>query len=1669
MLHGSSGLAIAGHDASFNLQGNYTNAAGNVLKANRDLTFTATGGFINQTALEAVGKLTLNVANIDNQVGAGINSDWTVLNTTGNVTNAGRIEGNTVETHSNNFTNTATVMGDSINLYANNLDNLNANALIAATRDVNLIIANALNNQNGATLYSLGDINIGANLTLDANGYLTGNAASVSNRSATIDATGNLRISAHTITNKRTMVGVEWGTTRAGAYVPGNPRYTPYVADQQFTAATTAASQVLSGAGIWIRGGSLTNDYSTIIAGGTLTSQLTTLTNSGAPFQRSETRVGQQDIVQWLPTGATRCNAIGMNCSPVWGWVTVTTPYAPAPIYTNVPRSVNATYLQGAQPGGTPHTVNIRAVTAGSVANVAPINPGALPELTVTSGGLYTIHTQPGQKYLVVTDPRFASYQNFVSSDYMLGRLVLDSQQIQKRLGDGFYEQKLVTDQITAQTGRRYLGGYTDAQSQFIALLDAGVSAAKDIQLVPGIGLTSKQIDALTQDIVWMVEREVTLPDGRTERVLAPQVFLTRLHGGDLKSGGALIAANDIRVNASDSIANSGSIQGGASNVLAAKNISNSRGAIGSRGFTLLNADYDILNLSGQINGSTVGLAAGRDIRVEHTSRDITRTVNLGGQAGTGAVLAQPRRVSAPLTGVVSSTELDLESGISSTDNLSLNAGRDLSLSAANINSGGDTILSAGRDLNAGVLTATETSNTPRYNASRSIVTQLGSNIQAGGNLDISAGNDMRLTATTLDAGNNANLIAGGNLTLDAAKNSSAFSFDTGVVQQRSYDEAVLGTKLNAGGNITLAATDGKGQGGRDNGGNIALESAAISSKNGSSTSSGQSKLTIVADASVNVGNVEEKHESFQQMRLESSGWFSSTTNTIRDENSRTAASGSNLDSDRITIQSGRDINVTGSNVSASKDITLAAMTDINILAATETYKQNHSREEVSNGLITGGTFGFTVGQDKSTTQTNADGATQSQSRSTLNSTSGNLNLLSGGNAIIAGSDLSATQGTLTATAGGSIAVFAGLDSLSQYTESHHDQDTGLFSKQKRTITDTLIQSQFAGSSLAANTLDLQAGENLILQAAKLNSTGDTTIAAAGDIQLLSITDSSYTNHTEKLQTEGVDLFNPVVALADRRRNNQITSRNQTAKITAIQSGGNLSSSSGGNTLIEASQLNVNGSVDLNAGYDVNGQPTKPDACPEPCLRATITFAAVKDSDYLNIEDQRSSLAWQSQSGKGHNTETIRLANISAGKGLSVNATGGVVVDIPDVPAPVESTPPVDPNSADSTSSEQGTGANNAVSNTISSDTRTPQQRLDDHLITLAQQPGQAWIGQLANDPRTKVQWQQTNAAVEQWEYSHEGLTPEAVGVIAIVVAYASAGAASEAAAGIVSSASATSGVALSATASAAATSAVTAGLITLASQASVSLANNKGDIGKTLDDMGKSENVKSVMAAMLTAGVGTTMPSTNMTGVLTQTATGCVTGEMTGIGCEMGTTNAAVTSGAALAYYTMVGYAADLRPGENRNGTKTDGTSTGNGTYEYDESTGRQLTADIGINVIGLNRPDSILSQGGAISKALNQVPFVNAAGGWHDYIFNSSPILNDWFTVVNVPAMIPAAMLAMPASLNDPSVSWFFINGLPYTLNTPPKPPVIPSIISLPNTALRPVLSVNNQGRKP
>ncbi|KAG1207486.1 hypothetical protein G6F35_011000 [Rhizopus arrhizus] len=81
------------------------------------------------------------------------------------------------------------------------------------------------------------------------------------------------------------------------------------------------------------------------------------------------------------------------------------------------------------------------------------------PNASAPTASLFNVDANRGN-HIVETDPRFASYRDWLSSDYLLQRAGFEPSQTQKRLGDGFYEQKLVREQIGELTGRRFLTGH---------------------------------------------------------------------------------------------------------------------------------------------------------------------------------------------------------------------------------------------------------------------------------------------------------------------------------------------------------------------------------------------------------------------------------------------------------------------------------------------------------------------------------------------------------------------------------------------------------------------------------------------------------------------------------------------------------------------------------------------------------------------------------------------------------------------------------------------------------------------------------------------------------------------------------------------------------------------------------------------------------------------------------------------------------------------------------------------------------------------------------------------------------------------------------------------------------------------------------------------------------
>ncbi|EFF3583480.1 filamentous hemagglutinin, partial [Escherichia coli] len=317
------------------------------------------------------------------------------------------------------------------------------------------------------------------------------------------------------------------------------------------------------------------------------------------------------------------------------------------------------------------------------------------PDTRLPDSSLFKTNPAVNVPYLVETDPRFTNQKTWLGSDYMQKAFSQNGDNMLKRLGDGFYEQRLIREQVVALTGQRYLDGYSNDEEQFKALMDAGIAFGKQYNLTPGVALTAEQMALLTGDIVWLVNTTVTLPDGSTQTVQVPQVY-ARVKPGDVNSAGALIAGRDMVMKLDGDLFNSGKLAGKQTVQLSAENIHNQAGTIQGANVSLT-ARTDINSTGGLLQATDSLLAmAGRDISLTTTTRTAQR------DAGQNHF---------------ERTSIDSVAGVyvqNDQGRLVLQAGRDMNLTAATVvNQGKDSLtqLSAGRDMTLSTVTTSAQDN----------------------------------------------------------------------------------------------------------------------------------------------------------------------------------------------------------------------------------------------------------------------------------------------------------------------------------------------------------------------------------------------------------------------------------------------------------------------------------------------------------------------------------------------------------------------------------------------------------------------------------------------------------------------------------------------------------------------------------------------------------------------------------------------------------------------------------------------------------------------------------------------------------------------------------------------------------------------------------------------
>ena len=683
----------------------------NAFQVGGNLDFKTEGDFKNNSQLRVGNKADVKAANVDNTKDAEISGNETHINTN-TLTNRGLIDGALTVAKAVTINNLGTgrIYGDHVALQGDSLNNLeegDKSAVIAARERLDVGVDKVLN-RNESTLLSMGKIYVGK--ALDENNQATGKSAYVHNYNGVIEAlnlydnakskaisfntgkvenkhffletenvdTSSTPVFEYRIGNDSTIYGKDsgvykvkqdnksgrWGLNRKirdlyhifspdGKIESDNWHeydYTRTVNETVVLKPKYQEGKILSGGGIDFNDAHVDNQDSKVIAGGVI---------EIAKGQLHNDEFKGRTIV----TDAGRVTAFYKG-KKKRKWDRYDTTKSDTSIYYKQNESVKDLGVFAYKENVAPEFTN------NGVANKGDVGDVVLNHLTqsLDKSSLYNVNPNAPKGYVIETDPRFANKQKWLSSDYMFNKLRYNPDNMLKRLGDGFYELRLVNEQINQLTGRRYLDGYQNDLEQYQGLMNNGVHYAKKLNLVPGVALTEKQMSELTTDLVWMVNQEITLPSGKKLNVLTPKIYLAS-NRTQVTPTGSVISGDSI-VGSVTNMTNEGTVL--ASNLVSlhGQNLEN-KGLVFANNVNL-NAEQKLVNLGGKIVAAdSLSLYGGKSVELGATT---TETQSQLGRTETG------------------NKQVDRQSELKVTGKggeLSIQSGGDITIKAANVKSAG--------------------------------------------------------------------------------------------------------------------------------------------------------------------------------------------------------------------------------------------------------------------------------------------------------------------------------------------------------------------------------------------------------------------------------------------------------------------------------------------------------------------------------------------------------------------------------------------------------------------------------------------------------------------------------------------------------------------------------------------------------------------------------------------------------------------------------------------------------------------------------------------------------------------------------------------------------------------------------------------------------------------
>jgi filamentous hemagglutinin len=978
-----------------------------------------------------------------------------------------------------------------------------------------------------------------------------------------------------------------------------NTRMRQTIHEQRFNGDLSPQALIQTGRDLNIDATTLDNAYSAIEAGGSAKLTGTTLNNQGVALYRTVTSTceakggceaydanGNRDSVNDLDRGNSRVTsqevvdgAFGTIKAAgnldVSGFATVNNTSSAGSIAGGGQLSTAPTVsdptkaLDGLTAGGALFTPN-PALGQINADNLAPPKPN--------SGGFGG--TIPGQTFLYETRAEFLDVGKFYGSGYFIDRIGYKPDRQVPFLGDAYFENQLVDQQLRQLINQGLGSGSfipgSDAIEQMKVLLDRGADFAREHGLTIGEKLSPELINNLTETIVWYEKKTVNGVE-----VLVPTVYVANTDRANLTVAGAIISGGSLNMDVGD-VNNSGIIAAKTDLKIAATNISATGGSFNAGGNTALSATQNLTIAAGtmQIGGETfvkagsgvtaggnADLSAGNALTLRGADIKADGNVSLTGE---NVTLDTARATNNGSDNVIGTT---VQSGggttIKATDSVNVigsdvAAGGTLDVEAEN---GSVNVVAADVEKKVNGVAGTRMSQTDSTFAKQST-------LSSRGDTNIKAGDDILISGSKVEAEGNVALVAKDDINITTAREKT----ETIGREVKQGSETHVGSQITAGGSVSIAAGD-KPDAGDPHDLNII----------GSEISAG-GKVGLSATDDVTIA--EARDTGYHQLDTRSKRFIGSKETHSRTE-TETAVGSSISGAAGVDIVSGQDTTISASKVQAGDkdhkaDLNVTTGGDLVIASGKNTVETDASKSK--SGFLS-----------------KESGKSHDYDETTVASelgASGNVNLNAGDNVAIAGSKVNA--GEAINIEGDSIAIIGAQeehDSSSSSKKSGFGVGSGggfysLYGKESKSSKENIVSN--VGSELSAGTdVNVKAREgDVSIVGSDIQADRDIALDAARDVNITPGAESYQSEEKEKRSGFGV----------------QLGSGNGSASI-GIGFGSSKDETREGAETNAVSSLAAGRDVKINAGRDANLQAAQVEA------ERDVAIVAERDVNLLSAQD----------------------------------------------------------------------------------------------------------------------------------------------------------------------------------------------------------------------------------------------------------------------------------------------------------------------------------------------------------------------------------------------------------------------------------------------------------------